>query len=158
MADHMTDWLSRNERTSSAAYFAQKRNYLKANPVFMYYSDRFQKPYPFRADVAVAVDDVFEQKLDAVDALVSQVYEGGAGGSQQRQDQVPREATARRAWLVQRWNRRQSDVANRYREALVRLYGTDRGKTVRFAEAFELCEYGRRPSPADLKRLFPFFD
>jgi hypothetical protein len=29
---------------------------------------------------------------------------------------------------------------------------------VKDAEAFEVCEYGRRPSEADLRRLFPFFD
>ena len=30
-------------------------------------------------------------------------------------------------------------------------------KGVKFAEAFEICEYGRRPSKDDLGRLFPFF-
>jgi hypothetical protein len=29
---------------------------------------------------------------------------------------------------------------------------------VKDAEAFEVCEYGRRPTEADLRRLFPFFD
>jgi hypothetical protein len=29
---------------------------------------------------------------------------------------------------------------------------------VRNAEAFELCEYGRRPDETELRRLFPFFD
>jgi N-acetylglucosamine malate deacetylase 1 len=28
---------------------------------------------------------------------------------------------------------------------------------VQFAEAFEICEYGRQPSPDELKQLFPFF-
>jgi hypothetical protein len=28
---------------------------------------------------------------------------------------------------------------------------------VKHAEAFEICEYGRRPDKAELKRLFPFF-
>ena len=56
---------------------------LTKNPVFLYSSDRFQKPYPFRADIAVAIDDVFDQKLDAIHELESQVYEGGASGSEE---------------------------------------------------------------------------
>jgi hypothetical protein len=40
----------------------------------------------------------------------------------------------------------------------VKWYGKDRGDAVKYAEAFEICEYGRRPSPADLRKLFPFFD
>ena len=139
-------------------YFCPDTPQLKRNPVFMYYSDRFQKPYPFDADVAVAIDDVFDQKLDAVDALVSQVYEGGAGGSEERVSRIPREPKARRGWLKARWDRRQGSVADRYREALVRWYGEDQGKSVKYAEAFELCEYGRRASPAELRRLFPFFE
>jgi hypothetical protein len=30
------------------------------------------------------------------------------------------------------------------------------GKQVRYAEAFEVCEYGRQPNAAEIRRLFPF--
>jgi hypothetical protein len=29
---------------------------------------------------------------------------------------------------------------------------------VQFAEAFEICEYGRRPNRAELAKMFPFFE
>jgi LmbE family N-acetylglucosaminyl deacetylase len=41
-------------------YFCPDTPTLKRNPIFLYSSDRFQKPYPFQADIAVAVDDVCE--------------------------------------------------------------------------------------------------
>src|ERR1044072_5380806 len=54
---------------------------LKSNPVFLFYSDNFQKPNPFKPDITVSLDSVIERKLDAIDTLVSQFYEGGALGS-----------------------------------------------------------------------------
>ncbi len=48
-------------------------------------------------------------------------------------------------------------TANRWRAKLVELYGEEQGKKVRYAEAFEICEYGRRPGSEELRRLFPFF-
>ncbi len=48
---------------------------LKKNPVFLYFEDGFQKPAPFRPDIAVSIDDVVDKKVDALDAHVSQVYE-----------------------------------------------------------------------------------
>src|SRR5258708_35314018 len=48
---------------------------LRKNPVFLYFEDGFQRPNPFRPDVAVAIDDVLELKFAALDAHVSQVYE-----------------------------------------------------------------------------------
>jgi LmbE family N-acetylglucosaminyl deacetylase len=133
---------------------------LKTNPVFLYSSDAFLKPYPFRPDVVVALDEVFDQKLDALHELASQVYEGGASGSEEFIRSVPpeRDEKGRRAWLRERWEDRQSREAERFRDQLIKLYGEERGKKVKFAEAFELCEYGRRPTPAELKQLFPFFD
>src|SRR6185312_13572083 len=133
---------------------------LKTNPVFMYSSDGFQKPYPFHADIAVALDDVFEQKLDALHELTSQVYEGGAGGSEESVRRVPPagDESGRRRWLRARWEKRQANEADTYRAMLKRFYGDQRGSAVRYAEAFELCEYGRRPSADELRRLFPFFD
>jgi len=62
---------------------------LTKNPVFMYSSDRFQKPYPFKADVAVSIDDVFDQKVDAIHEMASQHYEGGANGSEAYVRSVP---------------------------------------------------------------------
>jgi len=139
-------------------YFCPDTPHLKRNPVFMYSSDRFQKPYAFVPDMVVPVDGVFEQKLKAIDQLVSQAYEGGAGGSAERAARVPEQPQARLAWLRERWSRRQAAEADRFRAVLVRLYGEQRGTAVQFAEAFELCEYGRRPSAAELRTLFPFFE
>jgi N-acetylglucosamine malate deacetylase 1 len=132
---------------------------LKANPLFLYSSDRFQRPYPFRPDLVVAVDEVFELKLEAIHELTSQAYEGGADGNATRMADVPpaSDVAARKAWLRKRWAARQSGEADRYREALVKGYGPERGQAVQFAEAFEICEYGRQPSPDELKQLFPFF-
>src|ERR1043165_4427119 len=62
-------------------FFCPDVPYLKNNPVFMYYPDRFQKPNPFKPDVVVAIDPVIEKRLDALDAMPSQFYEGGANGS-----------------------------------------------------------------------------
>lgn len=133
---------------------------LQRNPVFLFSSDRFQRPYPFRADIAVAIDDVFDQKLAGVHELESQVYEGGANGSEEFVRSVPPadDQAGRMDWLRERWQNRQSNEADQHREALVRLYGEERGRAVKFAEAFEICEYGRRPSVAEVRELFPFFD
>jgi hypothetical protein len=65
---------------------------------------------------------------------------------------------ARRAWLKRRWGARQSNEAEKYRELLIQLYGEERGKAVKYAETYEICEYGRRPSAAEIRKLFPFFD
>jgi N-acetylglucosamine malate deacetylase 1 len=132
---------------------------LKANPLFLYSSDRFQRPYLFRPDLVVAVDDVFELKLEAIHELTSQAYEGGADGNATRMADVPpaSDVAARKAWLRKRWAARQSGEADRFREALVKEYGPEKGQAVQFAEAFEICEYGRQPSPDELKQLFPFF-
>lgn len=132
---------------------------LKKNPIFLYSSDRFQKPLPFHADIAVGIDDVFEQKLKAIDKLESQVYEGGANGSQEYVEGLPSadEPEQRMQWLRQRWSRRQTGDANQYRETLKKLYGAERGQAIKYAESFEICEYGRRPSTDEIKKLFPFY-
>jgi LmbE family N-acetylglucosaminyl deacetylase len=130
---------------------------LKTNPVFLFSSDGFQRPYPFKPDVAVSIDDVFEQKLDAVHELASQVYEGGASGNEEFVRSVPPESdtAGRKAWLKSRWQDRQSREADKARAVLLEMYGEEGGKAVKYAESFEICEYGRRPSAEELKKLFP---
>jgi N-acetylglucosamine malate deacetylase 1 len=132
---------------------------LKTNPVFLYSSDGFQKPYPFQPDIAVAIDDVFEQKIDAIHELESQHYEGGANGTAEHVASVPPagDVQGRKAWLRNRWDGRQSAEARKGREALVKWYGEEKAKNVKYAELFEICEYGKQPSDAEVRKLFPFF-
>ena len=135
-------------------FFCPDVPFLKKNPLFLYASDRFQRPNPFRADVAVDIDDVIEPTLDALLVMESQIHEGGANGypgiyptdaagKQKRKDEVRRELAARYS-------------ADRYRDMLVKFYGEDRGRKIRYAQAYEVCEYGRQPSMDELKKLFPF--
>ena len=70
-------------------FFCPDTPALKENPLFFYVTDEFQKPAPFRADVVVAIDDVFDRKVDALHELESQFYEGGASGSEEYVKPVP---------------------------------------------------------------------
>ncbi|QDV14619.1 1D-myo-inositol 2-acetamido-2-deoxy-alpha-D-glucopyranoside deacetylase [Rosistilla oblonga] len=132
---------------------------LKKNPLFLYSSDRFKKPYPFDPDIAVAIDDVFEQKVDALMALESQTFEGGALGNAEKMALVPpaSQPELRREWLRERWDQRAGAESRQYRQALNRWYGPERGEQVKYAEAFEICEYGFQPSNEEIRKMFPFF-
>ena len=130
---------------------------LKNNPVFMYYPDRFQKPNPFKPDVVVNIDSVSEKKLDALDALESQFYEGGANGSSDLLPSDPDKQKERHKQVRDGFDKRDRNNANRFRAKLADFYGKEAADKVQHAEAFETCEYGRQPDKAELKKLFPFF-
>ena len=133
--------------------------HLTTNPVFLYYSDRFQKPAPFEPSIVVSIDDVIEKKLDAMVALESQFVEGGVSGNESRIPKNERERAAAHRRVKENFRRRFESTANQYRDKLIELYGEEKGKKVRYAEAFEVTEYGRRPSANELKtKLFPFFE
>ena len=125
---------------------------LTKNPVFFYMSDRFQKPNPFSHDIVVAIDEVIDQKIHALDAHESQVYEWlpwVAGYL----DQVPEDESKREAWLKERWGR--FGMSDAQRKGLEKWYGSDQAKTVEYAESFEICEYGHQPNEEELRKIFP---
>jgi LmbE family N-acetylglucosaminyl deacetylase len=130
---------------------------LKTNPVFLYSPDSFQKPNPFQPDIIVAIDDVLEQKLDALGKMESQFYEGSVGGSADLIPADPVKQQQRRQQIRSAFAARNQGIAQRFRTLLVEWYGKERAEKVKHAEAFEVCEYGRRPSKTELGRLFPFF-
>ena len=130
---------------------------LKDNPVFLYYPDSFQKPNPFQPEVAVSIDSVIEKKLEALGVIVSQFYEGGANGSADLLSSDPEKQQQRHRKVRDGFANRSESIANRFRAKLEESYGKDRAAKVKYAEAFEICEYGRRPEKAELARLFPFF-
>lgn len=139
-------------------HFCPDVPHLKKNPVFMYYPDGFQKPNPFKPDIAISIDDVFDKKVQALDALESQVYDGGATGNENTPKERFKDDPERRLIrLKQSWENRHGNIADRFRDTLIEWYGEEAGNAVKTAEAFELCEYGSRPTKERLKELFPFF-
>jgi len=139
-------------------FFAPDVPPLARNPVFLFSEDRFRKPSEFSGDIVVGIDDVLEKKLAAVDAMESQFFEGGccdvpAGG-------VPADAggrAARAREVRERFAARFASTAGRFRSGLAEWYGPERAKSIRHAEAFEVCEYGRQPTRIEIAQLFPFF-
>jgi len=124
---------------------------LKKNPVFLYSQDFFQRPNPFRPDVAVDISKVFNQKVHALDAHVSQVYEWLPWIGHYL-DQVPANKTEREKWLA---TRVAVKIIPDVRKSLEKWYGADKAANVQYAESFEICEYGAQPDEKEIKRLFP---
>ena len=144
----------------TVTFFCPDVPQLPKNPVFLYLSDNFQKPNPFEPDIVVAIDDIFEKKMNAIWTLESQIESLWATGNFEKVVPIPKEPKARdrrREEVRKRLASRDRSVANKYREKLIQLYGHEKGNKIRYAEAFELCEYGHRPAPDELKKLFAFF-
>jgi LmbE family N-acetylglucosaminyl deacetylase len=140
-------------------FFCPDVPYLTKIPVFLFSEDNFQRPNPFTADIAVAIDDVIEKKLAAVEALHSQFFEGGANG---HAGLVPdmtnaEKVAARKKEVRENFSKRFASTATKYRAPLEKYYGKDIADKTGYAEAFEVCEYGRRPAPEEIRKLFPFF-
>lgn len=124
---------------------------LRKNPVFVYFQDRFRSPYPFQPDIAIDINSVFDQKINALDAHESQVYEW-LPWIGHYSDQVPKNKSERKAWLSES---RTLAITPAVRESLEKWYGIERAATIKHAEAFQICEYGFQPSRAQIMILFP---
>jgi len=137
-------------------FFCPDTPHLTRNPVFLFSDDNFQKPNPFQGDVVIAIDDVIEKKMACVRALESQFFEAGATryGGILPTDEAGR--AARRKQVDAEFLGRFSRTADRHRAQLRQWYGDAKGRAAKYAEAFEVCEYGRRPDREELKRIFPF--
>ena len=124
---------------------------LKKNPVFLYSQDNFQRPNPFRPDIAIDITSIFEKKMDGLDAHESQVYEWlpWIGGYSK---EVPTDKSERRKWLSKN---RAVTITPDVRKSLEKWYGKQYADQVKHAEGFEICEYGSQPDADEIKRLFP---
>lgn len=124
------------------------------NPVFAYLADRIHDPRPIRADVAVEIDSVLETVLRMLDCHASQFYEwlpwdigvkdfNVAGMSWEQ----------KKAWLMKNWGCRFEMKADMARSTLCEIYG-ETGKSVKYAEVFELSEYGEPITKQEFRNLF----
>ena len=155
--DYHPDHRYGGQVVQDAAYMVQVPNVLPTvaptdgNPIFLYFQDRFQKPYPFEHDIVVGIDAALDRKVDALDAHESQFY-GWLPKASGALDQVPDDPAARTDWLKERWIDPVSDAA---RTGLDVWYGPGRAQDVRYTESFQVAEYGRQPTDAEVRRLFP---
>lgn len=131
---------------------------LEKNPLFLYMQDRFQKPYPFTPDIVVAIDEVIEKKVDALDAHESQMYEWGPWTNGRSQDLVPKGKVERRAWLADRVKRNPGQMSDPRRASLEKWYGSDKAQGVQYTEAFEIAEYGYQPTEEEIRKMFPMLN
>lgn len=138
-------------------------------PVIMYYSDNFSNP-PFRADVVIDTDAEIDVKLHIAHLNKSQVYEWLPYGDN---EEVPEGEEERKQWLKgmditaettdeeimtakRGYAVRFAKVAAQYRKELIDRYGEEKGSKIRYAEAFEVSEYGAPLTKELEQELFPF--
>jgi LmbE family N-acetylglucosaminyl deacetylase len=127
--------------------------HLQKNPLFLYLSDGFIHPEPFKADVCIDIEDVIEKKLDMYHQHKSQMYEW-LPFNRGALDQVPASDADRRIWLGK--TRSAGSDAEPYRDKLIELYGNQRGAQIKYCEAFQDSGYGARLTKENMSYYFPF--
>jgi LmbE family N-acetylglucosaminyl deacetylase len=138
----------------AAPFFTPDTPPTPGNPLFFYYSDNFEHPYRFVPTMVVDIDATADKKWQCISAMPSQFGDKDSWQGRTRPD-VPAGDAERKAYLLELAKQRSAAVADQFREQLVALYGEERGRTVRYAEAFQINQYGRQAKPDELKRLFP---
>lgn len=125
-------------------------------PIILFFADGFRKPIPFSPDIVVDIDETMETKLDMFTCQESQVYEWLAYANGSIND-IPEDPEERREWVRTKTSlKRCQDLAEKYREELIKKYGPERGAKVKTAEAFEISEYGRIPTQEEIDEIFSF--
>ena len=159
--DYHPDHRCAGQLVMDCSYLVQVPNFLpstpipKKMPVIFYLHDFFMKPLPLNPEIVVDIDNVIEDKLLAYDAHDSQVYDwlpwiGGYHGD------VPKDPKERLEFLRKNWGSRWQKIADRFRDKLIEKYGEERGRKIKYAEAFEACEYGGTHDIEAEKKLFTF--
>ena len=127
--------------------------FLEKNPLFLFMSDGFIHPEPFKADVCIDIDDVIEKKMDMYHQHKTQMYEW-LPFNRGNLNKVPTSDTDRRKWLGEM--RKVAFDATPYRSKLTELYGAKRGSEIKYCEAFQDSGYGTKLTSENIEFYFPF--
>ncbi len=128
---------------------------LRCDPVVATMNDRFTRPVPMRPDVVIDVTDEFADLIAMCACHESQFFDW-LPYNQQCLHEVPREPGDRLRWLTREFVTHIRPYADRFREELLRAYGTERGSTIQLCEAFEVSEYAAPLDEAARAKLFWF--
>ncbi|MEX2436347.1 MAG: PIG-L family deacetylase [Balneolaceae bacterium] len=140
-----------------AKFFTPDTPPLPRSPVVLYYSDNFQRPLPFEPDIVVGIDDVIDKKRAAMEQMPSQ-FSDVDSWTYGRSEDVPEDEATRLRLRINNLMDRSVNIADRYRADLVELYGEDVGKGFKYAEAFQVSEFGRSIDVDELQKLFPILE
>ena len=127
---------------------------LRVNPVIAYLSDHFQRPAPFAPTIVIDVEPVLDSILDQMTCHSCQFFEW-LPYTLCQENGFPTDPAARRDYLRQFYVGFNGPLADRYRDLVIQTYGEERGRKIRYIEAFEPCEYGSPLTAANRKTLFP---
>lgn len=135
---------------------------LDKNPVFLYMEDHFQKPTPFSKDIAVVIEDVIDQKVRAMAAHESQMFEWLPWTRGVQEEEIPDGKEARLAWL------KKNEIERRFPQeetfdkegisAIKKWYPSIDPRNLGYVEFFEICEYGKQPTEEEILKLFPMLN
>lgn len=120
-------------------------------PIFAASYDSFKSPKPFRIDGIVEIDSVLEKKLAMLDCHASQFFEWLPFVEHRSIRLLNMEDYAsRRKYLLDGWLVDNAEQAKKGKARLLKLYD----RSIKYAEAFELSEYGRSISRQEFQSLF----
>jgi len=171
--DYMADHRAAGQLVQDASYLLTVPHEcsdvpaMRFMPVILYNEDSFSNP-DFRGDFVIDIDDVIDVKLQIANLNVSQVYEWlpytygeeVPEGMEERVEwlkgmDITSETTDEEIMAAERgWGVRFAKTAARFRKELIERYGIEKGKKIRYAEAFEVCEYGNPLTEEIKEKLF----
>jgi LmbE family N-acetylglucosaminyl deacetylase len=126
---------------------------LTFNPVVFYmYKGGDQDP-----DVVIGIDETIDKKIEMWHQHKSQIYEW-LPWIGHYQDQVPEGEEARRQFLKETRSKGPLQTANRFRDILIKIYGNEKGKEIRYAEAYLHSGFGGTYEEDQLYEYFPFLE
>jgi len=129
---------------------------LKKNPIFLYVEDRFKKPYPFRKDISVIIDEVIDQKIEALAAHESQMFEWLPWTNGIEENEIPTNSVKRLIWLKKRYAP-QRNWDDNDKMIISKWYHDSDLSKIKYVEFFEICEYGKQPTNEEIRKIFHFF-
>ena len=112
-------------------------------PVMLYWHDSFQKPYPFRADIVVPVDDTLDTLVEAACCHESQYFDWLCWPDRLEVIDWPRDR--QKAYMKERFSRMLARHRDLYAAEVAAKFGAA-AESIKHVEVFEICEYGEEPS------------
>ncbi len=123
-------------------------------PVFAYMADLFTRPSRLRADIVIDAGSYVDTIVAMLACQRSQVfewlpYEDGVLES------VPDDEASRIEWLRTWYAKHATPRSDHFRHEILSAFGDEAGKRIKFAEVFEISEYGTSADSERLAELFP---